>query len=103
MSRRAPPGNKIVGWRAAVYSLNHRRLPYYSGHENLPIGESMFGKCYEDLTPRLAIHPAQVGPIIEVFTPTEEEVEQTQTLIAAYETYQAADQGVLSFDGRMVD
>lgn len=50
----------------------------------------MFGKCYEDLTPRLAIHPAQVGPIIEVFTPTEEEVEQTQTLIAAYETYQAA-------------
>lgn len=63
----------------------------------------MFGKCYEDLTPRLAIHPAQVGPIIEVFTPTEEEVEQTQTLIAAYETYQAADQGVLSFDGRMVD
>ncbi len=54
-------------------------------------------------TGKLAIHPRQIGPITEVFTPDAEAVAQAQRLIALFEHMQAQGTGAFSVDGRMVD
>lgn len=51
-------------------------------------------------TGKLAIHPAQVGPIHEAFSPSEEELEHARRVVEAFET---AGSGVVSLDGRMLD
>jgi citrate lyase beta subunit len=54
-------------------------------------------------TGRLVIHPGQIEPIVDVFTPTPEEVERARKLIAAHEGHQKEGVGVFSFEGKMVD
>jgi citrate lyase subunit beta/citryl-CoA lyase len=55
----------------------------------------------EGFTGKLAIHPAQVGPINAAFTPSIEEITHAQEIIAAFEL--EPDAGVLSIHGKMVD
>ena len=55
----------------------------------------------EGFTGKLAIHPAQVGPINEAFTPSAEELAHAQDIVAAFEAQ--PDAGVLSVAGKMVD
>ena len=49
---------------------------------------------------KLAIHPKQVGPILEIFTPTPAEVERAAAIVAAYE---AAGGNVVEYQGKMVE
>lgn len=49
---------------------------------------------------RIAIHPAQVGPINESFTPSPEQIEQAVLVKAAFAT---AGTGVAALDGKMLD
>ena len=49
---------------------------------------------------KLAIHPAQLDPINEAFTPDAEQVEWARRVIEAVE---ASDAGVLRVDGEMID
>lgn len=58
---------------------------------------------YMGFSGKLAIHPGQVRPIQEVFTPSEEEIEQAKRLITEYQAAQAASIGVFVMDGKMVD
>jgi citrate lyase beta subunit len=51
-------------------------------------------------TGKLAIHPAQVAPIREAFSPASAEVERARRIVAAME---AACGGVATLDGRMID
>jgi citrate lyase subunit beta/citryl-CoA lyase len=50
---------------------------------------------------KMAIHPAQVTVINEVFTPTPEAVARARAIIAAFEAAPGA--GVIGFDGEMLD
>jgi citrate lyase subunit beta/citryl-CoA lyase len=50
---------------------------------------------------RLAIHPAQVGVINEVFTPGPEQVEKAKAIIAAFAAKPGA--GTVGIDGKMYD
>lgn len=54
-------------------------------------------------TGKLAIHPRQIDPINQVFTPANEEIEAAQHLIDAFNAQQAAGTGVFEYQGRMVD
>ena len=54
----------------------------------------------EGFTARIAIHPAQVGPINDAFTPSDSELEQARRVI---EAFTADDTGVVALDGRMLD
>lgn len=54
-------------------------------------------------TGKLAIHPNQISSILEIFTPSDEDVAAAERLIAAHEDYQANGTGVFVFEGRMVD
>ena len=55
----------------------------------------------EGFTGKLAIHPAQVGPINAAFTPTDAEIDHARSIVAAFEA--EPDAGVLSVGGKMVD
>ena len=47
-----------------------------------------------------AIHPAQVPPLVELFTPAPEEVEHARAVLAALDS---AGQGAIAVDGEMLD
>lgn len=49
------------------------------------------------------IHPSQVAPCNEVFSPTEDEVSWSQKIITAFEQPENARKGVITVDGRMVE
>ncbi len=55
----------------------------------------------EGFTGKLAIHPAQVGPINSAFTPSEAEIEHARAIVEAFAA--EPDAGVLSVAGKMVD
>jgi len=55
----------------------------------------------DGFTGKMAIHPDQVVPINEVFTPTAEEVAHAERIVAAFA--KAAGTGVASLDGAMID
>lgn len=50
---------------------------------------------------RIAIHPAQVDPINESFTPSPDEIEEAQKIVDAFEAN--PDAGTLGIDGKMYD
>jgi citrate lyase beta subunit len=54
-------------------------------------------------TGKLAIHPKQVAPIQQAFTPSAEEIERARALIAAHDAQQAAGMGVFVYEGKMID
>ncbi|WP_406639921.1 HpcH/HpaI aldolase/citrate lyase family protein [Amycolatopsis sp. WGS_07] len=49
------------------------------------------------------IHPSQVEPCNRVFAPSEEEIDRSQRIIAAFEEASAAGRGVVTVDGRMIE
>ncbi len=55
----------------------------------------------DGFTGRLAIHPAQVPIINEVFTPTAEQIEKAKTVVAAFAAHPGA--GAVGIDGKMYD
>lgn len=52
-------------------------------------------------TAKLAIHPAQIGPIHAAFTPSEEEVRRAREVLQAFEASPGA--GAVALEGRMLD
>lgn len=55
----------------------------------------------DGFTGKMAIHPAQVPVINEVFTPSDNEIAKARAIIAAFEA--AGNPGVLAVDGEMLD
>jgi citrate lyase subunit beta/citryl-CoA lyase len=49
------------------------------------------------------IHPAQIGAVNEVFSPTESEIVWAKKVVEAYEEASAAGKGTLTLDGQMID
>ena len=52
---------------------------------------------------KLCVHPLQVAPCNEVFTPPPAAVAEARTVVDAYEAAQAAGRGAVALDGRMID
>lgn len=55
----------------------------------------------DGFTGKLAIHPDQVAPINEAFSPTDAELARARQIVAAFAASPGA--GVLSYDGEMID
>jgi citrate lyase subunit beta/citryl-CoA lyase len=49
------------------------------------------------------VHPNQIAPCNEVFSPTAEEIDQARRIIAAFELPENHAKGVVQLDGRMVE
>jgi citrate lyase subunit beta/citryl-CoA lyase len=52
---------------------------------------------------KLCIHPDQVGPCNEVFTPTADEVTRARAVVAAFEAAEAAGSASIQLDGQFID
>jgi len=52
---------------------------------------------------KMAIHPGQVAPINDAFTPADDRIEWAREVLAAKERADQADRGVFRVDGEMVD
>ena len=67
--------------------------------------EGLARECREGkldgFTAKMAIHPAQVPIINEVYTPSEEEVSRARKIVEAFEA--AGNPGVIGVDGQMLD
>lgn len=50
-----------------------------------------------------AIHPGQIGPVNEAFTPSAAELDDARRIVAAMEAAGAEGRGAVSLDGRMID
>jgi citrate lyase beta subunit len=49
------------------------------------------------------IHPDQIGPVHEAFTPSDEEVDEARDLLDAVEEAEVGEGGVIAYQGRMID
>lgn len=54
-------------------------------------------------TGKLTIHPSQIEVVNDAFTPSDEEIDESRELIAAWEENRAAGLGAFRFRGQMVD
>ena len=52
---------------------------------------------------KLCIHPEQVGPVNEVFTPSEEEIAKSERYVAAFEQAEASGFASIQVDGYFID
>lgn len=50
-----------------------------------------------------ALHPDQVGPLHDAFSPTPAELERAEAILAAYEQATASGRGAVLVDGEMID
>ena len=49
------------------------------------------------------IHPMQVPILNEAFPPTDEEIDRSERMVAAYDAAMAAGDGAVAFEGKMID
>jgi citrate lyase beta subunit len=54
-------------------------------------------------TGKQIIHPAQVGPVQEAFTPDDEEIAYAQRVVETFEAHQSEGTGAYALDGKMID
>ncbi|HUP27730.1 MAG TPA: CoA ester lyase [Chloroflexia bacterium] len=52
---------------------------------------------------KMLLHPSQIDPVREVFSPTEEELEQARQIIQAFRDAQARGEAVVRLNGRFID
>lgn len=88
---------------AAAYRLQAIDMVFFDLHDR----ESFARECVEGrglgYDGKMAIHPRQVEPIHEAFTPSTAEIERARRIVAAHEAQQAQGVGAFELDGRMVD
>ena len=65
-------------------------------------GEAQFG-AQLGYTGKQTIHPAQVAPVQEAFTPGEEAIARARHLVEAFEAHQKEGRGAFALDGEMID
>ena len=52
---------------------------------------------------KMLIHPAQIGPVNEVFAPSDAEIAFARKILAIFDAPENADKGVVQIDGQMVE
>ena len=76
-------------------------------YTDIPNLEGLRRECQEAVwmgfTGKISIHPSQIPVINEVFTPSKEDVQEAQELIAAFEEHRRKGSGAFAFKGQMVD
>ncbi len=76
----------------------------YVDYKNIPglVEEARLG-AQLGFAGKQIIHPAQVEPVQEAFTPDQETIDRALRLIRAFEEGQSAGKGVVTLDGKMVE
>jgi citrate lyase beta subunit len=85
---------------AAIAGIAAVDVPHFVLDDAATLAEEARRAKAMGFTGKLAIHPKQLAPIVEAFTPTAAEVAEAREIVAALE---AAGGNVVEFRGRMVE
>jgi citrate lyase beta subunit len=106
---RTPEGREVFYARSAVvlhakaFGLEAIDTPFVQLNDEAGLIAETVQALQMGYTGKLAIHPKQVEPIQQVFTPTPDQIAQAQALVAAHDAHQSAGTGVFELDGKMID
>ncbi|GIK29245.1 MAG: CoA ester lyase [Chloroflexi bacterium] len=89
---------------AKAFGLQALDTPFinFKADETLLVADA---RCAMEMgyTGKFAIHPRQVNPIQQVFTPTAEQIDRARRLVTEFDAREAAGEGVFAFEGKMID
>lgn len=88
---------------AAAFDLSAIDTPYIDLNDEAGLRAETRSALELGYSGKLAIHPKQLAPILDVFTPSPDEVARARRLVEAYAQYQAEGLGVFALEGTMID
>jgi citrate lyase beta subunit len=88
---------------AAAYNLQAIDMVFIDFRDTLNLKiEAAMGAAM-GFTGKQIIHPSQVGPVQEAFTPSQDAIDYAKRVIETFETHQAEGAGAYELDGKMID
>lgn len=88
---------------AKAFGLMAIDTPFIHLHDEPELVAQTQQAVYMGYDGKLAIHPKQVAPIQQAFTPTADAIARAQALIAAHDAHYSSGIGVFEYEGRMID
>ncbi|HNT25635.1 MAG TPA: CoA ester lyase [Anaerolineales bacterium] len=88
---------------AAAYGLQAIDMVYVNFRDPEGLSAEALQGAQLGFTGKQVIHPSQVAPVQQAFTPSPEAAAHAQRVIDAFETHQAQGRGAFELDGKMVD
>lgn len=88
---------------AAAYGLQAIDVVHMDIHDQAGLRAESLQAAGMAYTGKQIIHPNQVGPVQEAFTPSEDAIIQAQRVVNAAKANQEAGKGAFTLDGKMVD
>jgi citrate lyase beta subunit len=88
---------------AAAFGLQAIDLVNIDFHDLDRLREEALQGARMGYTGKQVIHPNQVKPVQEAFTPDDESITQAVRLMKAYEDHQNVGKGAFALDGKMID
>ncbi len=88
---------------AAAFGLQALDMVYIDIHDAEGLRAESVQGAQMAYTGKQIIHPSQVAPVQEAFTPGDEAVAQAQRVVAAARQHQQEGRGAFTLDGKMID
>jgi citrate lyase beta subunit len=88
---------------AAAYSLQAIDMVFIDFRDTLNLKFEAVQGAAMGYTGKQIIHPAQVGPVQEAFTPSIAEIEYAKRVVETFEAHQSEGKGAYELDGKMID
>ncbi len=108
-ARLTPGRMPMLGWLStAVAAARAHGLDILDGvYNGLQDEAGLIRECEEGrdmgMDGKTLIHPNQISPANQVFAPSDQEIEQARTIVAAFDLPENQSKGVITVDGRMVE
>src|SRR5262249_17410125 len=96
-------GRSAIVTHAAAFGLQAIDSVYADFHDTEGLIEASERAMRMGYVGKQAIHPRQVEPIANVFTPSDEAIAEAKRLIDAYQEHEGNGVGAFALDGKMVD
>ncbi len=88
---------------ASAYNLQAIDQVYVDFHDTPGLIEESRQGAQMGFSGKQVIHPNQVSPVQQAFTPSDEAIEHATKLMQAFNEHQQSGRGAFAFDGKMVD
>lgn len=90
----------VAARAAGVIALD---TPYFRYKDQEGLRANALAAKQYGIKGKFAIHPAQIEPINEVFSPSESEIEYARRIVVAFDEARRSGRGSTSLDGKVVD
>jgi citrate lyase subunit beta-like protein len=88
---------------AAAYGMQAIDMVYMDIHDTAGLLDECLEGVQLGYSGKQIIHPLQIAPVQETFTPGDEAIAQAQRVVKAALQHQASGQGAFTLDGKMID